>query len=374
MKLTALFFAILMVWGLKEVKAQDSVELTDSDKEVIALELQKEADSGDHDTKTQVFLKKVSVAFKNAKSKVENEVKDMDEAKSKSLLKKIGRTLGKGAAWVSTNTAKPFMTASAFVKGAVERGDKNKDIAALYTFFLNHQAEFDDLYLEAGTPEEMAELMLVKSEEIMQKKSYIIVKDFLAHLGITREIPQDLSQFELTSEEIESIDESKIDPAFINAHPEYQEVKALIGDFTKEEVMDLVSSGYFNKAISFENYKSAVPSIPELVATLAGQLMVPRIALGIISKTLASLYTTPVVIADIGTGVSTYICLQKETQEKFGNDKDLRLFCSYVTNKSAYELVKSRAKGYVSGKKFHQKVSDKIKAIREKRAKKKLNE
>src|SRR3546814_6467081 len=48
-----------------------------------------------------------------------------------------------------------------------------------------------------------------KMEEIMEKKSRLIMKDFLANLGIKREIPEDLSKFELTAEEIASIDRSE---------------------------------------------------------------------------------------------------------------------------------------------------------------------
>jgi hypothetical protein len=42
--------------------------------------------------------------------------------------------------------------------------------------------------------------------------------------------------------------------------------------------------------------------------------------------------------------------------KKFDSDKDLKSFCSYVTNKSLYEVTKSRAKGYVSGKKSRAKI------------------
>lgn len=378
MKLTAIFLVLFMVWGL-QAKAQDNVEVTSADKELVAQKLEEEAQSSKHDSKTKEFLNKVAGLFKEGKESVEVEVSKLKEdcadcskkEKTKSFFSKLAKKLGKGAAWVSTTTAKPFMTAAGFIKGSVEKGDKNKDIVAMYQFFLNHQEEFDNLYLEAGTPEEMIELMMAKMEEIMQKKSLLIMKDFLAHLGIKKEIPEDITKFELTAEEIASIDESKIDVDFINNHPEYKEVKPLIGEMTKEDLMDIIQSGYFDKSISFENYKAALPNPYELAGTIVGQIFVPKIALGVISGTLAGLYTLPVVAADIGTGVSTAICLKKENQEKFESDKDLKMFCSYVTNKSAYELMKSRAKGYVAGKKFHEKVADKIKRIKEKRAEKK---
>lgn len=379
MKKTAIFLILFTVFSMKHVKAQESIEITPADKEQVARELETEAQSDKHDSKTKEFLNKVAGLFKGSKDTNEIDVDGKKEdcvdcskkAMAKSFFSKLGRKLGKGASWLSTTTAKPFMTASAFIKGAVEKGDKNKELAALYQFFLNHEAEFDDLYLEAGTPEEMIELMLARMEEIMEKKSHIIMKDFLIHLGITREIPADMKDFELTAEEIASIDESKIDPDFINRHPEYREVKGILGEMTKQDIKDIIESGYFEKSISFEDYKSAAPSIPELVGTVVGQIFVPKIALGIVSKTLAGLYMAPVLAADIGTGVSTAICLKKDTQAQFEADKELKQFCSYVVNRSGYQLMKGRAKGYVSGKKFHQNIAAKIKNIKEKRAAKK---
>jgi hypothetical protein len=360
MKLTAMFLLFFMIWGLQNVKAQDSVEVTSAEQEIVAQELEKEAQSDKHDSKTKEFLNKVAGLFKGSSEShevdVDNKKEDCAEcskAKKQNFFSKIGRKLGKGAAWLTTKTAKPFMAAAGFVKGSVEKGDKNQDIVAMYQFFLNHQEEFDNLYLEAGTPEEMIELMMAKMEEIMEKKSRMIMKDFLAHIGIKKDIPEDLSKFELSAEELASIDESKIDPDFINNHPEFKEVKPLIGEMTKEDIMDIVTSGYFDKAISFENYKAALPSPYEIAGTIVTQIFVPKIALGVISSTLAGLYVAPVVAAQIGTGVSAAICLQKENQAKFEADKDLKMFCSYVTNKTSYELMKSRAKGYIAGKKFH---------------------
>ena len=379
MKLTAMFLIFFMVWGLQNVKAEDNtVEVTQAEKEIVAQELEKEAKSDKHDSKTKEMLNKVAGLFKGSSKTHEVEVDtknedcaDCSKAKSKSFFKKVGRALGKGAAWVTTTTAKPFITAAGFVKGAVEKGDKNKDLVALYQFILNHEDEFDNLYLEAGTPEEMMELVLLKVEDIMEEKSRIIMKDFLASVGIKKELPEDMSDFELSSEELAKIDMDKLDPSFINNHPEYKEVKPLIGEMKKEDLQDIVTSGYFNKAISFENYKAAVPSAVELLSTVVAQIFVPKIALGVVSSTLAGLYVAPVVAAQIGTGISTVICLEKDTQAKFESDKDLRSFCSYVTNRTAYQLAKGRAKGYVAGKKFHNKVADKIKSIKEKRAEKK---
>jgi hypothetical protein len=378
MNMTALFFVFLLCWNLSDVGAQEIIEVSEVEKEVIAEELQKEAQSGKHSESTNEFLNKVSETFKNSKEGHEIEVESQkgdcaecsQKKKSKNFFRDFGRQIGKGAAWLTTTTTKPFMTASAFLKGAVEKSDKNKDLVALYQFFLNHQKEFDKLYLQAGTPEEMIEIMLAKMEQIMKKKSQRLMRDFLVSLELKREIPEDLTGFELTAEEIAAIDPSKMNPDFINNHPEYKEIKGLVGLVTKEDLNDIVTSGYFDKAISFDNYKAAVPNVFELAGTIVGQIFAPKIALNIISSTLAGLYSTPVLAANIGTGISSAICLQKETQEKFAADKDLKMFCSYVTNRSGYELLKSRAIGYVAGKKFHNRVSREIEKLKGKRKKK----
>ena len=378
MQKTALLLVMMtMFMGNSFAQEKETIEVSSSDQDVIAEQLDKEADAA-QDTKTKILLKKVSEAFKKSKNAIEVEVEKAKtdcadcskQAKAKNFFLKLGRSLGKGAAWVSTTTAKPFVTAAGFTTGVFEKQDKNKDIAAMYKFFLNHQAEFDDLYLEAGTPEEMVELMLAKIEEIMENKSRVLMKDVLLNLGIERDLTDD---FELSNEELARIDLEKLDPNMINKHPEYQEVRAILGDFTKEEMKDIVVSGYFSKSISFNNVKEAMPKPYELAAAVAGQIIVPHAVLGIISSTVAGLYTTPVIMADIGTAISVGICQQPDVRVSMKGDKELKEFCSYVTNKSAYTLVKSRAKGYVSGKGMRTKIAEKIQERRERKEKLKLS-
>jgi UDP-N-acetylglucosamine:LPS N-acetylglucosamine transferase len=99
------------------------------------------------------------------------------------------------------------------------------------------------------------------------------------------------------------------------------------------------------------------------------QIFGPKIVLGLISSSLGGIYAIPVIAADIGTGISVAICMQNKTQEKFEKDKDLSAFCSYVVNRSAYQLMKSRAKGYVAGKKLRAKIEKKIQDRKERRTK-----
>jgi hypothetical protein len=366
MKPTIVALSLLMCLN-SQVYAQEMLEVSAVEKDIVAQELEKEAQSAQHDSKTKKTLKKVAEVFRQSKQRAEVEVKSLDDcancenkSKGQIILRNLGRKLGRGSAWLSTATGKPFMNASAFLTGLLENKDKNQEVVALYQFFLNHQSEFDGLYLEAGTPEEMMELMLVKMEEIMEEKSKTIMSDFLAHLGLKKEIPQDFSDFELSPAEIASLDQSKINVSFINQHPAFQEVKPLIGELTQQDLQDIVMSGYFDKTISFENYKEALPKVHEGVGMIIGQIYAPQIALKVVSRTLAGLYALPVVAADIGTGASAAICLQGETQEKFSQDQDLRSFCSFVTNRTGYELVKGRAKGFVKGKKTRVKIEQKL--------------
>src|SRR5690606_20927750 len=105
---------------------------------------------------------------------------------------RAGRTLGKGATWLSVQTMNPFMTAGSFLTGFCEKEEKNQEVVGLYRVFLNNAPEFDELYKEAGTPEEFVELLVLKFEEILEKKSNIIVRDTLIALNPGVEIPENL--------------------------------------------------------------------------------------------------------------------------------------------------------------------------------------
>ena len=374
MKKAVLFFAMLLVLNMGY--AQEEREVTQVDKDAVAQDLEKEAESGKHDKKTKALIKKVAKSIKESSQKMVIGFKKLDDCdtcenktKEQIVVRNVGRKLGKASAWLTTVTSRPFMNASGFFTGVFEKKDKNQDIVALYQFFINHSKDFDKLYLEAGTPEEMVEVMLSKMEEIVEKKSHVILKDFMVSLGITREIPEDLSDFELSEDEIAAIDMSKVTPDYINKHPEYQELKPIIGEVTQEELTDIIMSGYFDKSIGFDNYKAALPKIHEGAITIVTQIFGPKIVLGLISSSLAGIYAIPVIIADIGTGISVAVCMQNKTQEKFEKDQDLSAFCSYVVNRSAYQLMKSRAKGYVAGKKLRAKIEKKIQERKERRAK-----
>ncbi len=377
MKNSILALSVLMVCGLNQVHASNTLDISASDKEIIAQEIRKEALSKSYNDSTKKQLEKIAKEFESSQKStavsVENGPTDPDcvncEATKKrpGYLARLGRDLGKGATWISTITAKPFMSASGFITGLFEKKDKNQDILALYKFLLNHQAEFDDLYLEAGTPDEMMSLIIAKMEEITEQKKVLIVHDLLASLGIKRERSDKLEDYALTAEEIASIDLSKLDPSLINNHPAYAELRPILGDVSEQDLEDIVVSNYFDKAMSFENYQETQPKAYEALITVLGKTIAPRVALNVVSKSLSGIYGWVTIPADIGTGVSAAICLQDETVSKFKADDDLRSFCSYVTNRSMYQLTKSRAKGYVAGKNSRAKIIQKAAERKERR-------
>jgi hypothetical protein len=342
MKVTALLLAMFLYYGLKDVKAQDVVEISSVEREAVSRELDKEA------------------AIPNYSDKIRNLFNTLSEAakapKDEKFFKKMARGFGKGSAWLATTTAKPFMTASGFATGVVEKKETNKELIGLYKFLLKHEQECDDLYRSVGTPEEFADAMITTVEDILKKKMNIIMKDFFAHLGLKK--PE--GDFHLSAADLARVDQTKIDVSFINSHPEYQDLLPIVGEMKQDELQAILSSGHLDRSVSFETYKDALPRYHEMAGTIMGQIFIPKIALGVISRSLVGLYSTPVVIADAAIGISVAICSQAEVKEKFSTDEELRNFCSYVTNRTAYQLTKSRAKGYIAGKKTREKIDQRL--------------
>lgn len=358
MKIIFLMCSLFLYFSSFNVSAQEEVSLRPEDREVLSKELEKKSKENGHNNKTKVLLKKISDAIKPT---------DGNQAKNKKLLMKIGLSIGNGASWVSTATAKPFMAGAGFIKGSLEKSDKNNDLVSLYKLFLNHESEFDELYKEAATPEEFLDIVLLKMESIVEVKVISIVNDFLNQVGIKRDI-NDRRGIELTDEEIASIPEELLNPDFINNHPEFSEMKNLVGEVSKQELIDALRSGVLYKSVAYDLYQRAIPGRIELISTLVAQINAPKIAINVISSSLAGLYAGPILLADLATGISVTVCQGDGVREKLNTDEDLRNFCSYVTNRSGYQILKSRAKGYVAGKHFQAKVSEKLKKLKKQKS------
>ena len=142
MNKTVLFFALML--SFSHGYAQETKEISQSDREQVAKDLEQEAETGNHDNKTKRMLRKVAKGFKQASKDVVVEFKSLDDCvncqsqekqKGEVILTNLGRKLGRGSAWLTTTTAKPFINAAGFVTGIFEKKDKNQDIVALYKFF-----------------------------------------------------------------------------------------------------------------------------------------------------------------------------------------------------------------------------------------------
>ena len=119
--------------------------------------------------------------------------------------------------------------------------------------------------------------------------------------------------------------------------------------------------------------------IHEGLIAFSAKIFIPKIVIGLVAKSVSSVVTVAGLAADIGTAASTLMCtVSKKGRAKLqAGDKGFINFCSYVVNKSAYILSRSRARGYVSGKNFRRtliKKTEKLKRkLRGKRRKKKEN-
>lgn len=356
--LCALLCSLLTPQAFADAPAPSSEELLR-----VADDLDREQESSRHSEQTKEMMRKVSdeiktLALDGAQPSDANEPTADCPQKKRSLLSRIGRGVGRGAVWLSVQTLKPFVKAGSFATGLFEKQEKNQDVVALYNLLLKNSAQFDELYKEAGTPEEFIELLILSFQQLMEQKSNIILRDTLIAMDLGVEIPQNISEMNWSLVDMDKLDPSKIDPKLINDHPEFQDLKPLIGEFTSEKIADIFMNASFDPELTLADPKEALPKIHELAGGVVAQIIAPQIILGKISGSLAGLYALPVLAADAGLGISIAVCLNKNTQAKFETDQDLRQFCSTATNWSSYQLMKSRAKGYVSGKKFKAKLQD----------------
>jgi hypothetical protein len=330
------------------MSVQAKFEFTNQEKLQLASELKKESKNSNQSEKTSILLSKIADEL--------NE--DANTTTTPKVVKKVGHALGKGSVFISTYTMKPFIFAAGFATGLFEKQEKNKEVTALYELILNNNEQFDKLYLEAKSLEEFTDLILEKLTEIIEHKELIIFRDTLVSLGVKIDPSIPVEDIDFDSIDFSEIDLDKVDARLVNEHPEFQELRKIVGDVTEEDMIKAIETGYFSPEFPTDKLKDAIPKIHEGVIALAGQIFVPRIALGLISKSVAGIYSIPVILADIGSGISAAVCLNKNNKEKIINDPDLSQFCSYVINWSSYQLVKSRSNGFVRGKKLNLKLKN----------------
>lgn len=348
----------------------EEVVLSATQIDQVANELDKEAQLEKQDSKVKKALKKVSKSFKNfAKKLKKDEAKDKTKTKKKISLSKILQGVGKGATFVSINTMKPFVNMAGFFTGLFERPGKNEDAKAFLQFFLNHEEELDNAWKNTGTIDNFAVVLQEKVQRILLNKQVIIIKDLVKHytnldisdesvlktLGIVpyAEMASVKNIQEILFEELgPELMYFTVDTNLINEHAEFQELRPLIGDIEGKDFDSLMNITPEFDLLSLGN-RGRIQLHEGLIA-FSSKIFVPRIVLSLVSKSIASVVTVVGLAADAGMIASTLICTTNtKTKDKMANgDEDMINFCSYVVNKSAYSVSKSRAKGYISGKNF----------------------
>lgn len=298
--------------------------------------------------------------------------KENSKKKKKLSLKKVGMAIGKGSTFVGVQTARPFIAMAGFFTGLFQKKDKDKEAYYFLKFLLNHEKEFRNIYKEASDIYDYADKMQEKVEEILAVKSANILHDALVTLGQpvekcsvlkTMGVEPYASDKEVLGLEevldISKINAEDIKPELINEHKEYQELRMLLGDFDQEKIEDLILSGSFD--LDFDEEKileGARIKGYEGGVGLGSQVILPATILGSISSVAGGVIGGVTIAADLGLAVSASMCLfHKKTRDQIGVDRDITEFCSYVINKSAFVISRSRARGFVAGKNFREKIS-----------------
>jgi hypothetical protein len=364
-----------------EMPTGGTVEISAEDMEMVAKDLDDEAEKSE-DKKKKNYLKKIAQSFSSyadqLREKREKRLANLtDEQKEKRKIRKLKfhkvlRGIGYGATWVSINTARPFMSSAGFLTGLFQKPDKDKEAFYFLQFFLNHSQEFDNLYKEVGTFEEYAQAFQHKMEEIIILKAGLILNDAMREItgdempieviyksiGVEPYASDENIKTIIESIDIFDIDESKIHPSLINEHPEYQELRPLLGDVTMDDVLNLIMKQDFPVDVEpAAILGGSTPKLYEGLMAYMGKLILPKLIISKVSASAASWVTTIGVVADIGAVTSALVCsLHKKTKDAMESDAEVKEFCSYVVNQSAYKLVKARAKGFVAGKKFRKKL------------------
>lgn len=341
-----------------ELPTGETISVDANQLEQAANDIDAESDKQDGAVKKQ--LKKISKGFKDFSQKLK---KNKDRPKKKLTLKRVLMGAGKATTFVSVQTARPFVNAAGFIKGFFEKPSKNEDKMKYMKFFLKYEDKFSDIWkdfdprLEEEQKEKIVESFKKRANSIVEEKRAIINEDMMAYFSENTEL--------LSNEAVME---------FVNNHPEFADVKELVGPIDSECIECLDDLELFADPFAVLN-ADKITAI-EGVAGYAVKTMVPKMVLGIVSKSLGSAVLGVGLVADAGFVTSALMCsMNKKMKSKIDDgDDELAQFCRYVVNKSAYQISKSRMKGYVKGKDFRRKFIKKSEKVKRKFQKKKGEE
>jgi len=373
MRAQAFVFSFLIgIFSVNALAQEIEVELPTGEKTTITADQLAEisdnvdAESEKHEGKLKRTLKKISSGFKK---KAKSLKRDPDAPKRKVTFKRVLLGAGKGATFVSIQTARPFVNIAGFFKGFFENPGKNALEVEYMKIFLNHEDKFADIWTTFDprlNADELVKVQLAFEERvelIIQEKQEVISKDIMANLDTLLDADQDIMKQNIAN--------------FVNQHEAYQELIPVLGELTADRVDNLEDINLIDDPMQILG--AARITAVEGIAGYAMKTVLPKLVLGIIAKSLGGAVLAVGLVADAGMITSTLMCtVNKKTIAKIDNgDNELAEFCQYVVNKSAYVISKSRLKGYVSGKKLRRKFikrSEKMKRkVQEKMKKKKRN-
>ncbi|MCT4642002.1 MAG: hypothetical protein N4A33_06850 [Bacteriovoracaceae bacterium] len=290
--------------------------------------------------------------------------------------------LGKGLTGTSVFLAKPFLGTVGFFKGVFQKEDKNKDAYHVMKFILNNDSRLKLLYKNSGTFKNYLMKFEQEVSQIFIDKTVLVIQDAihsLFQLDIERDIvlktiglsaPKGtLTINEVLGDKIYNIDQSELKASLINEHPQFQDIKPIVGKIYDEDIIDLIVKPTLEIDVDYESvFERSVIKLHEGIIAFGGQLFLPKLALSIISKSLGSFTFAVTIISDLAASISATVCLKSKKVAYMMENKneDYVNFCSYVVNRSAYQLSKSRAKGYVKGKNLRFKIKKMFKPKKKK--------
>lgn len=345
-----------------EISEGKTVEITPLQLDLLTEKLENEAEISKN-LEEQRLLRKMNQQFASFADALRNKEEIFTK---KDKVKKRRITFGEITTKMSLYTNKPFINASGFLTGFFQKPKKDREAYYFLKFFLSNANEFDRLYKDVGTYDEYSSAFEMKMEYLIIYKIGAIVHDAVKEvtdqvlpmeviyktIGVEPFASDDSLREIKDSIDMLDINIAKIHPSLINEHPDYKELRPILGDIKMSDVLNLFygkrSNVTMDEAVIFGDVN---PKVYELGFSYFSKLVVPKMVVGIISKSVASFVSTFGVLADIGAVTSTLVCtLNKATVEAIEYDSEIREFCSFVVNQSAYELFKSRSKGFVTGK------------------------
>lgn len=407
----------------------EEIELESDELDMMADEVQMQAEIS-KDSQVKVVLNKIADQFRKTSEFISKKISPNDEKRNERKAKRLARkkariakrqerkekrqssirdgsaskltkvlySIGKGSSDVANAISKPFLNSAGFLTGFFQKEAKNQEATNFMKFIIHNDEEFDDVYKNTGTVANFAIKFKDKIEEVINKKTVIVLSDtifeltgerledevILKTIGVSpyAEDSQIATIGQKVQDKIFKVDQSKLKASLINEHPEFQSIRSIVGDVQVDELAEMLLNPSFNAELDYNVILGGSKiKLHEGILAYAGRFFLPKMALNLISASVSS------VVLGLSAAASTFdligiaaCTLHKGNIRKLNDDsdQDLKDFCSYMVNKAVYDLSKSRAKGYVAGKntksKFKRFIQKTFKSKKRRQKEETLNE